>query len=229
MNYIKFLILILSFGSMPLSADMVISQSIIYFGQDGHNQEDIEIENVGSEPLYIKVTPHIVRNPGTEQQIREAYDDPTEAGLLVSPNRLVIKPGSRKLLRFVNLNSNTDEEKVYRVSVTPVVGQLEENQTGVKIVIGYEVLVLVPPANGKEELVYARAGKSLQIENKGTQNILVREGIQCEPNVTDENECTVIPGKRLYPGNKWNTELTHNLPVKLYLKKGKENSIKIIE
>lgn len=229
MNYIKLLLITFTLSAMPLSADMVISQSIIYFGQDGSNQEDIQIENVGSEPLYIKVTPHIVKNPGTDKQERVAYDDPTEAGLLVSPNRLVIKPGSRKLLRFVNLNSNSTEEKVYRVSVTPVVGQLEDNQTGVKIVIGYEVLVLVPPVNGKEELVYARAGKSLQIENKGTQNILVREGIQCEANVTDENECTVIPGKRLYPGNKWNAELAHNLPVKLYLKKGKENSIKIIE
>ena len=229
MKYINLLFVSLLLCAMPISADMVISQSIIYFGQNGNNQEDIEIENVGAEPLYIKVTPHIVNNPGTEQQERVAYDDPTEAGLLVSPNRLVIKPGSRKLLRFVNLNSNTSEEKVYRVSVTPVVGQLEENQTGVKIVIGYEVLVLVPPVNGKEELVYARAGKSLQIENKGNQNILVREGIQCKADVTDENDCTVIPGKRLYPGNKWNAELEHNLPVKLYLKKGKENSIKIIE
>ena len=225
MKYIIKFSLIFTLCIHSAYANMILNKSIIYFEEGSPNQQDVEIENVGTTPLYIKVTPHIVRNPGTENQIREPYDDPTQAGLLVSPNKLVVKAGSRKLVRFVNLNRHSNEESVYRVSVTPVVGDLEGKQTGVKIVIGYEVLVLVSPANSQPVLVHSRQGKTLNIKNNGTRNILLREGIQCLPGITDENECDHISGKRLYPGNSWSVELPHDMPVKYYLTTGTQNSV----
>ena len=210
-------------------ADMVLNNSILYFEPGKPSHQDVEIENVGDDPLYIQITPKVVRNPGTELQKREPYDDPTKAGLLVSPNKLVIPPKGRKLLRFVNLNPNPVEEHVYRVSVTPVVGELLAEQSGVKIVIAYEVLVLVHPVNGKVELVHTRNGNQLTIENKGNRNILLREGVQCPPETQDESQCDHLPGKRLYPGNRWTTELPQNLPVKFYVSEGTQNSIKVFE
>ena len=67
--------------------------------------------------------------------------------------------------------------------------------------------------------------KTLNIKNNGTRNILLREGIQCLPGITDENECDHISGKRLYPGNSWSVELPHDLPVKYYLTTGTQNSV----
>ena len=208
---------------------MVLNNSILYFEPDKPNHQDIEIENVGEDPLYIQVTPKVVRNPGTEQQIREPYDDPTAAGLLVSPNKLVIPPKGRKLLRFVNLNKNPTEEHVYRVGVTPVVGDLVAQETGVKIVIAYEVLVLVHPINGEVELVHNRQGKTLHVENKGTRNVLLRKGVQCPADIKDESLCDHVPGKRLYPGNHWETELPNDQPIKFYLSQGTQHSVKIFE
>ena len=209
-------------------ADMVLNKSIIYFEPGEPSREDLEIQNIGSDPLYIQVTPKIVHNPGTDEQSREVYENPKEAGLLVSPNKLIVPPNGRKLLRFVNLNTNTKEEKVYRVSITPVVGELTAEKSGVKILIGYEVLVIVHPENGMFELVHKRTEKNLTITNQGTQNVLLRKGTQCPPGV-EEEKCHQLPGKRLYPGNVWSINLEQNLPVTFFLSQGKEHSVKVFD
>ncbi|MDW3094785.1 MAG: hypothetical protein R8G33_03845 [Gammaproteobacteria bacterium] len=226
MNYFIFIFIILLSNAQ---ADMVLNKSIVYFEPSEPNKQDIEIENVGSNPLYIKVEPKIVKYPGTDQQIREPYNDPTKSGLLVSPNKLVIPPGGRKLVRFVNLIPNPTKERVYRVSVSPVVGDLVDGQSGVKIVIGYEVLVLVHAVNGEHELVHKRSAKSFEIENKGNKNVLLREGIQCPNEEKNENDCDHIPGKRLYPGNTWKVDLPNDMPVKFFLNSGLKNSVRIFE
>tara|TARA_R110002049_G_scaffold13509_3_gene58842 strand:+ start:193199 stop:193888 length:690 start_codon:yes stop_codon:yes gene_type:complete len=211
------------------SADMILNKSIIYFEPGQPNREDLEIQNAGSDPLYIQVTPKIVHNPGSEDQSREVFDNPKEAGLLVSPNKLVVPPNGRKLLRFVNLSPNPEVEKVYRVSITPVVGDLSAKKSGVKILIGYEVLVIVHPVQGHFQLTHKRTNNQLTVSNKGNQNVLLRKGTQCPPEVADENLCEHYPGKRLYPGNTWSVELTKDQPVTYFLSRGKEHSVRIFE
>ena len=229
MNYIKLLLITLAFHAMPLSADMILNKSIIYFEPGEANREDLEIHNPTSNPLYIKITPKIVRNPGTDTQAREIYDNPKEAGLLVSPNKLIVPPNSRKLLRIVNLQPGATNERVYRISVTPVAGELEANKSGVKILIGYEVLVIVHPAKGNYELTHEIAGNTLNITNQGTQNVLLRKGKQCPPDTEDENLCEHYQGKRLYPGNTWSVDLANSNPVTFFLSKGKEHSVHVFE
>ena len=229
MKYLSYLLLTFALLCQISNADMVLNKSILYFEQGEPNQQDVEIENVGTEPLYIKVEPKMVLDPGTEKQKRQSYDDPTKAGLLVSPNKLVIKPGGRKLVRFVNLNPNPIEEHVYRVGISPVVGDLVSEQSGVKIVIGYEVLVLVHAANSKPELQHKRTGKHLEIKNIGNKNILLREGLQCLDEEINEEDCEHIPGKRLYPGNEWQVELPRDMPVKFLVNSGQKNSIEILD
>lgn len=226
---IKTYFLILMLISTVSEADMVLNKSIIYFEPDSPTREDLEIQNSGSDPLYIQVTPKVVKKPGTEEQSREIFDNPKEAGLLVSPNKLIVPPNGRKLLRFVNLNPRPDEEKVYRVSITPVVGDLTAKNTGVKIMIGYEVLVIVHPKNGFIDLAHQRNKRMLSLANNGTQNVLLRKGTQCPPDVVDESECHQLPGKRLYPGNTWSVDLESDQPVKYFMSRGKEHSVQVFE
>lgn len=208
---------------------MILNKSIIYFEPGQPNREDLEIQNAGADPLYIQITPKIVHKPGSDDQSREIFNNPKEAGLLVSPNKLIVPPNGRKLLRFVNLNPNIDEEKVYRVSVTPVVGDLSAKKSGVKILIGYEVLVIVHPIQGSFNLTHERTGNKLTISNQGNQNVLLRKGTQCPPGVDDESLCEHYPGKRLYPGNTWSVDLTKDLPVTYFLSRGKEHSVRVFE
>ncbi len=223
-----FFILFLSIGSMvPASATMVVSNSIIHFGPDQPNREDVEIENPTSEPMYIKVAPSIVRNPGTDAEQREMITNPKEAGLLVSPNKLVIPPGGRKLVRFVNLRPQATEEMVYRVAITPVVNEVKANATGVKILIGYEVLVLTQPVNAQPELVAERAGNTLTFRNDGNTNVLLREGYQCPIETEDKEQCEPLSGKRIYPGNQWSVDLPLDRPAEYYLAVGRKNSVAV--
>ena len=177
--------------------------------------------------MYIKVAPSIVRNPGTDAENREIITNPKEAGLLVSPNKLVIPPGGRKLVRFVNLRPQATEEHVYRVAITPVVNEVKANATGVKILIGYEVLVLTQPVNAQPGLVAERAGNMLKFRNEGNTNVLLREGYQCPFETEDKEQCEPLSGKRIYPGNQWSINLPLDRPAEYYLAVGRKNSVAV--
>ncbi|MGB5739602.1 MAG: hypothetical protein WBM54_09640, partial [Woeseia sp.] len=193
-------------------ASMVLSNVILHFEPGKPTRQDIEIENTGDDTMYVQVRPHRVLNPGTEHEKRDYIADPREAGLLVTPNKLVVPPHGRKLLRFVDLKPGNDSERVYRVAVTPVVGELEAQASGLKILVGYEVLVLAQPSAPKPQLNGERRGQQMFFRNDGNTNVLLREGRQCPSDDTDIEDCAVLGAKRLYPGNEWTLELPYDRP-----------------
>ncbi|MFK7815440.1 MAG: hypothetical protein AB8B92_03810 [Gammaproteobacteria bacterium] len=211
----------------PLSANMVLSEAIIHFEPGKPLRKDIEVENPSSENLYIEITPAVVEQPGTESEQRVSIIDPRESGLLVTPNKLVVPPGGRKLVRLVSLKPLGEKERVYRVTFKPVIGDLEAEQIGVKILVGYEVLVLMQPAAPEPNLIATRSKTSLSFENKGNTNILLREGKQCPEGASNDSEdCKRLNGKRLYPGNSWSVDLPFNKAVDYQMSIGTKNSVK---
>jgi P pilus assembly chaperone PapD len=211
-----------------VSANMVLSEAILHFEPGKPLRKDIEVENVGDETLYIQIDPQVVRNPGTDEESRDAYTDPRDAGLLVTPNKLIIPPKSRKLVRFVVLKPASDkEDSVYRVTFKPISNPdvPKDGQIGVKVVIAYQVLVLVQPSNPEPKLVAKRNGNKLLFINNGNTNVLLREGRQCPNKSSAEDECQTLPGQRIYAGNKWSVDLPSNKPVEYYLSIGTKNSV----
>lgn len=230
------------------NAGMSLSQAIVHFEDGGERSRDIEVFNQGEDTLYIRVIPSVIHNPGTEQEEREQYRDPRKAGLLVSPQRLVIAPGGRKRVRFVRLDkpvtTNTDrtpegkneklpaivaKDRVFRVLVKPEVGEVKSTETAVKIVVAYEVLVLSQPNIAKVDLKGKLVGKSLHITNHGNTNVLLLEGHQCPKGQSRQdkvNQCVNFGGKRIYAGNQWQVEVPYITPVTYQISKGLENSIK---
>jgi len=223
---------------------MSLSQAIIHFEDGGERSQDVEVFNQGQETLYVRVEPTIVNNPGTKQESREKYRDPRKAGLLVSPQRLVIAPGARKRIRFVRLDKPapnikeqnkaiaTEKDRVFRVLVKPEVGELESTQTAVKIVVAYEVLVLSQPQNAEIDLQAIYKNKQLTITNHGNTNVLLLEGHQCPEGQSQQdevNQCVKLGGKRIYAGNQWQVEIPYTTPVTYQISKGLENSIKTFD
>ena len=210
-----------------VSANMVISEAILHFEPGKPLRKDIEIENTGDETMYVQVEPMVVRSPGTEDEEREIFKDPREAGLLVTPNKIVIPPKGRKLVRFVVLKQPINTDAVYRVTFRPISNGVEgqKNQIGVKVVIAYQVLVLVQPAKPEPNLVVKREGNQLKFKNKGNTNVLLREGKQCPSDTATEDECEMLRGNRLYAGNEWSVNLPSKRPVEYYLSVGTKNSI----
>lgn len=215
-HLLGFLIASASLGwATPASADLVLSELIVDLQPAKHAREDIEIWNKSDERSYVAVEPREIVDPSLPTQ-RDRHDpDPEKLGLLVSPSRMILEPGQRKLLRIASLAPANDREHVYRVTVKPVVGAVESANSGLKILVGYDVLVLVRPTNPAANITALRNGRSLTFNNRGNVSVEIVDGTQCKEAHAD---CVQLPGKRLYPGASWTLELGSDLPAQFTLK-----------
>ncbi len=131
--------------------------------------------------------------------------------LIASPSKLMIPANSQKLVRIVNLDPGSDQERIYRINVTPVLAPLQENEGSVvRVVVAYQLLVIVDPAMPVEDVEVKRQGYRLTVTNQGNTNVLFSDGKQCD--AKDEN-CVEIPAHRVYPGNTWKVDLERDAPV----------------
>lgn len=191
------------------SAELSLSQLVVELQAGKHASQDVEVANSGPDPAYVEVDPREIVGAGTPSEAARADPDPQKLGLLVSPTRLILQPGQRRLIRFAALAPTADSERVYRVTVKPVVGKLSSVQSGLKLLVGYDVLVLVRPTVPNVSLIASRSGDQLTIRNEGNVSVELSEGKQC----TDPGHCTDLPSKRLYAGASWSQSLKGDGPV----------------
>ena len=92
-----------------------------------------------------------------------------------------------------------------------------------KVLIGYEVLVLVRPPDAEPELVVQRDGRKLHVENRGRSSTLVRKLEYCES--LPSGACEELPGNRLYAGEVWDVELPGEGAVRMHQTYRTENSV----
>lgn len=216
---------ILLLCAVPLAhGDMVLDRSILVFDPD-QGRQDVEITNNGAETLYLDTQILAVSDPGTDAEQRERIADPNDAGLLVTPARMVLAPGARRLIRIVLLEEPGPVDRIYRVNVMPVVPPLEAEVTAVKVVVAYQLLIIVRPATPAAELVWERNGRRIDFENRGNTNVLLYNGRQCPvDNASENGECVDLSvARRLYAGNSWSLELPLDAPVEFTTTVGETN------
>lgn len=196
--------------SLSAQANMVLNKGILNFYAGASIREDVEIFNSGTDPLYLSATVFEIKNPEAAKPERIALTDPRTAELLASPNKLLVLPGQKKILRvIVRSQSSSQQDKVYRIKIIPHVAPIEANvatvatQAGVKVLIGYELLAFVRPINHQAELAVIQEGNILRLQNNGNTNVMIRNIKQCQ------QKCIELKGKRLYAGQQWQTKLPH--------------------
>ena len=108
-----------------------------------------------------------------------------------------------------------ERERVYRITIKPVVGEVTGDHSGLKVLVGYDVLALVRPARPGQAVRGRREGQRLLVSNDGNMSVELMNGRQCDASGT----CVSLPGKRLYAGATWSQELPGNGKVE-YLVKG---------
>ncbi len=195
----------------PALAQMVLSKVALEFTAGGAIRDDIEVTNGGSETLYVQVEPNRIHDPGTPQERRVVYRDPAELGLLITPSRLVIPPGQTAIVRIAVVEPAREADRVYRLTVRPVVGDVRSVETAIKVVIAYDVLAIVRPPNPKADLKTVRTGRSMTLSNTGNSSILLTQGKQCDAAGAN---CQTLPPYRLYPGNEvTRADLPYDTPV----------------
>jgi P pilus assembly chaperone PapD len=214
--------------STSLFAAMIVQKSIIHYQPGDSARQDVEIQNPDKEPLYIQVEVLEVINPGADNEEKRAVANPKDAGFLVTPSRLAIQPGSSKIVRLVNLKALGDKERVFRINLKPVAADIEAEQTGVKILVGYQLLVLISPMSPDAALLSERKGNKLILTNNSNANVLLSRGQQCAVSATETEEgkdCVDLPVKRLYPGNKLELDLKYTTPVEYLFSAGTSNQV----
>jgi P pilus assembly chaperone PapD len=177
---------------------------------------DIELFNDGTETIYVVVEPSRIEDPGDAGEKRVRVTDPQALGLLATPNRLVLEAGQRKFVRLALLQPSGDTDRIYRVTVKPVVGDVKASETGLKILIGYDLLVIQRPANPAASIVASRAGDTLTLKNTGNTNAELFQGQQCDP----QRRCTALPGHRLYAGTSWSVPIQPGVLIDYSVKVG---------
>lgn len=197
----------------PLSwADIFVDRAIVRMNAGQSPREDVKVINNGTETGYVQIDVFEVHNPGTPEEERVKITDPATMKLIASPSKLMIPANNQKMVRIVNLEPGSNDERIYRINVTPVLPPLDESESSVvRVVVAYQLLVIVDPAQPVEDLDIVRSGYRLTITNNGNTNVLFSDGKQCEAD--DENNCVEIAAHRVYPGNSWETDLEKDQPV----------------
>lgn len=205
----------------PADAELVVSDLVVVLQPGKNSRKDIELWNNSDERSYVEITPAEIINAGQSSEMRRELVDPEKLGLLVSPNRMVLEPGQHKAIRIAAIAPPADWERVYRVTVKPVVGDISDGQSGLKILVGYDVLTMVRPANPVPKIVGNREGRTLVVRNEGNSSIELLNGKQC---VTADKDCSALAGKRLYSGAEWRLLLTGDGPIEYSIKLGEQIS-----
>lgn len=190
--------------SSPAGAQIALSQVIVDFQTGKDPRQDVEVWNKATDRAYVAVEPAEIVNPGTPSETRRSDPDPEKLGLLVSPARMILEGGERKLLRIAEIGAPADRERVYRVTVKPVVGPVTSAQSGLKVLVGYDMLVLVRPTHPRPNVTFSRSADSGTFRNDGNVSVELFDGRQCD---VSEKTCTELPGKRLYAGAQWTVPL----------------------
>ncbi|MBW6526469.1 hypothetical protein KZ813_06410 [Sphingomonas sp. RHCKR7] len=189
----------------PAHANIVLSQVVVDFTAGSDLAQDIEVANDGKDVAYVAVAPFEITAPGTPEERRTAIVDPEAGGLLVSPQRLILQPGERKAIRVAAIRPRAATDRVYRVTVKPVAGPVSATVTALKLLIGYDVLVIQRPAAPASRVVATRAGETLLLRNEGNTNTELYDGKLCAD--ASPASCRALPSRRLYPGATWSQTL----------------------
>lgn len=205
-------------GASPARAGIALSKVIVDMPAEAPPRDDIEVSNDTQERQYVVAEPAMIRAPGTPQEARVDSSDPAVTGLLVTPQKMVLEPGERKLVRVALIAPRGSDERVYRLAIKPVAGSLSAEQTALKVFIGYDVLVIARPAAVTGKVTATRSSGAITFHNGSNTSVEMSDGRQCDAN---RKGCQSLPATRLYAGADWKVPIKYATPVQYKVQTGK--------
>ena len=168
---------------------LVITPLVVNITPGNSAFADIHLLNEDKDhKVYVRVTTQRLLNPGAPhpkwQTLRE---DPFAFGLSTSRNNLVMAPNSRQVVRVTSLKKADQQDRVYRLTIVPLFGNIEaprprahEVVHQINLHVGYRVWVFVRPLVTKRSVSMKQTGKRLVVKNTGNTLVLLHDGIQCD-------------------------------------------------
>lgn len=208
---------VVALAAAPAHAEMVLSKVIVDMQPADPGYDDIEVWNDGPERLYVVAEPSEIRSPGLPGEQRVSDPDPAVSGLLVTPQRLVLEPDQRRVIRVSAVAPRGEVDRIYRVTIKPVAGEVSADVTALKVLFGYDALVLYRPAGIAGGITATRAGRHITLRNDSNTAQELFDGKQCD--AAGQN-CKSLPSARLYAGVSWDQALEYDTPVEYSVSTG---------
>jgi P pilus assembly chaperone PapD len=207
----RILLTALALAATPAArANLVLSHVILDLAPGTPQAQDIEVWNNSKERSYVVAEPVEVMAPGTPQEQRVADPDPGVLGLLVTPQRMILEPGQRRLVRVAAVLPRSARDRIYRVAIKPVAGDVTAGNTALKVMVGYDALVIYRPEKLDGSVSAQRTGGTITFRNSGNTNVEMFEGKQCD---AAGKTCRALPSNRLYAGATWQVAIDPSHPV----------------
>ncbi|WP_236711062.1 fimbrial biogenesis chaperone [Novosphingobium barchaimii] len=208
-------------AAVPARAGIALSKVIVDLAPDAPPRDDIEVINDGNERQYVVAEPALIQAAGTAQEKRIDSSDPMVTGLLVTPQKLVLEAGERKLIRVALIAPRGANERVFRVAIKPVAGTVEAEQTSLKVFVGYDVLVIARATSVAGKVVAARSSNAITFHNRSNASVEMSDGHQCDEG---RKNCLPLPAMRLYSGADWTVPIKQAALVEYRMQQGKLSS-----
>jgi len=210
MRKLSFLLfLLVGIYSVPGFAGISLSTMLVNFAPGQPPRQDITVRNNDAKTAYVEVKTYLVKDAGEAGERKVTIRNPREMGLLVTPKKIVIPGHQWRRVRLVLTRPPGKMDRVYRLSVNPVLGKLvaehgaQKKHAAVKIVLGYGVLVTVRPKKMRPQVTIKRVGENLLVSNRGNTNVILLRGKVCPSNKRSKEKCRQLEDRRLYAGNTW--------------------------
>ncbi len=205
-------------------AEMVLSEVIVDLKPEEPAYRDIEVWNNGSERIFVVAQPFEIESPGHSDERRVQNPDPAITGILVTPQKMVLEADQRRIIRIAAVTPRRSVDRVYRITIKEVSGEIEAEQTALKVLLGYDVLAIYRPSPVAGQITGERMGRKLIIRNDSNTAQELTDGKQCDD--TGQN-CNSLLAKRLYSGAVFEQELAYDTPVEYMITFGNGISRKV--
>lgn len=200
--YLRYIFTAIIVALLPTAsmASLTLDKVIIDIADQETGRADIELANEGAERMYVAVEPFEILKPDQSDETRVELPIGDDSPLFVSPRRLILEAGERRLVRIAAIGGRPESERTFRVRIRPVAGEVVGEDSGLKLMIGYDTLVLLRPSNRKGSLTVVRESEKILVRNDSNTSYEFFDGKACQ---TEQESCRSIKPNRLYPGETW--------------------------
>ena len=168
-------------------------------------QEEIFVQNKGNQTAYIKVDTYQYLHIGQPNQTTQRVTNPRQANLVVTPHRLVIKPGQQRVVRIRILRPVVDHDQIYSIHINeasakpkPPLQTVPTADGSVNLLIGFDVLLIHHRIHGKVNISAIRKGYWVTFKNTGNTTGRVRGYRLCQHDVCKPSvEAIIMPGQTI--------------------------------
>ena len=174
----------------------------------------LTVVNEGSNKAYIVLTPTRVDNAGTKNAKVIKEKNPKKLGLLVSPTKLILKPGKQRKVKITDLVKGNDKDVIFKINgaqfnmPSKKTGKDLSDETGVtaEVAIGFTTYVYARPISLKPDINININGDKATFTNTGNTTVNVNSIRQCDAN----DSCLNVSPLWLFP----NASRERSLPMK---------------